>query len=225
MRLLPLLLSGAYYSSLATAHVLDPLTTKKDKGPEIWGSYNEIDDCEMNQAIECLYDQICARRNVPVHGKIRCTIGTSVAYLCNYRSAKDKFEDDCDATPATVRADIHRKKQAGDLVCDHSEMYEAWRQIRIAKGSQTGWWYDAKGKKTYGFDRRCKDRECDNGWMVDSEAEQCTNIYKKNNEWLFDYEAKTYLNYTGRYEQDLPEPGDCDEPVYFNPWQEGKRPQ
>ncbi|KAK0701553.1 hypothetical protein B0T21DRAFT_300371 [Apiosordaria backusii] len=217
MRLLPLLLGGATSFSLATATAL----LGKDKGPEIWGSYNEIEDCEMNQAIECLHDQICARRNVPLHGKIRCTIGTSVAYLCNYRTKFDKMEDE---VGALVSEGKHKKK-GGELACDQSQMYEAWRQIRIAKGSQTGWWYDAKGKKTYGFDKRCKDRECDNGWMIDSEAEQCTNIKKKNNGWLFDYEARIYPNYTGRFEQDLPEPGDDDEPVYFNPWQEGKRPK
>ncbi|KAK4194261.1 hypothetical protein QBC40DRAFT_213946 [Triangularia verruculosa] len=232
MRLLPLLLGGvAYYSSLASGNAL---LGKKYKGPEIWGSYNEIEDCEMNQAIECLHDQICSHRTVPLHGKIRCTIGTSVAYLCNYRGFFDKIEDEYDDIfhhggnakgKAKGKAKSKAKKKRGELVCDQSEMYEAWRQIRIAKGSQTGWWYDAAGKKTYGFDKRCKDRECDNGWMRDSEGEQCTNIKKKNNEWVFDFEASTYLNYTGRFEQDLPEPGDDDEPVYFNPWQEGKRPR
>ncbi|CAP61629.1 uncharacterized protein PODANS_4_2270 [Podospora anserina S mat+] len=229
MHLLPLLLSGACYSTIvaaaaAPAATVSPLPAfnKQDlNGPEIWGSYNEIEDCEMHQAIECLHDQICARRNVPIYGKIRCTIGSSVAYLCNYRKKGDKFEDEIEA----VVREGNRKKEGGELTCDHREMYEAWRQIRIAKGSHTGWWYDGKGKKTYGFDRRCKDGECDNGWMTGSEWEQCTNIKKSNNDWLFDYEAPEYLNYTGRFEQHLPDPANDFEPVYFNPWYEGKRPK
>lgn len=212
MRLLPILAS---LLGLATSQAL--LKGFGGHGPEIWGSYNEIDDCEMNQAIECLQEQICARRNIPFRGKIRCTIGTSVAYICNYHERKDKL-------PAEL---LFGSESGGELSCGHSDLYEAWRQIRIAKASQTGWWFDLRGKQTLGFDKRCKNNECDNGWKKGSEAEQCTNIHRKaaDDEWLFDFEAVTYPNYTGKYEQDLPEPGDETEPVYFNPWYEGKRPR
>jgi len=108
--------------------------------------------------------------------------------------------------------------------CSESEMYEAWRQIRIAKASQTGWWYSQRQDKTYGFDRRCPDNECDNGWKEGSVGEQCTNIVGVKG-WLFDYQNEVYPNYTAEYVQYLPEPGDASEPLYFNPWHEGKRPK
>ncbi|KAK0708043.1 hypothetical protein B0H67DRAFT_494721 [Lasiosphaeris hirsuta] len=176
----------------------------RNQGPEIWGSRNEIDECEMHQAIECLHEQICTRRKVPFEGKIRCTIGSAVAYLCNYES---------------------RNNDDGQLECSESEMYEAWRQIRIAKASATGWWYDEAGSKTYGFDRRCRDNECDNGWKEGSEGEQCTNIKGGADDWVFDYESETYPNFTAQYIQALPEPGDESEPIYFRPWHEGTRPR
>ncbi|KAK4221848.1 hypothetical protein QBC38DRAFT_491221 [Podospora fimiseda] len=209
--LLPLLALSGLASAMAS------VVHKPKPGPRIFATHNEIDDCEMNQAIECLQDQICARRNIPYQGKIRCTIGTSVAYVCNYKHHNDKMKDK------------HRYggEKGGELWCNHNDMYEAWRQIRIAKGSKTGWWHDKQGKRTFGFDKRCKDNTCDNGWKKDNPAEQCTNIHKKaiKDPWLFDFEAIEYHNYTGKYEQDLPVPGDEKEPVYFNPWQEGIRPR
>lgn len=189
------------------------------EGPEIWASHNEIDDCEMQQAIECLHEQVCARRNVPYHGKIRCTIGTAVAYLCNYRPKTRKGSK---LSKEEKKAGV----QPGSLSCDQSEMYEAWRQIRIAKASQTGWWYDKWGFRTYGFDRRCPDGECDNGWKEGNEGEQCSNIDNKHEPlpWTFDFSAEMYPNYTAKYAQNLPMPGDDLEPQYFSPWKEGKRP-
>ena len=71
MRFIPVLA----VASLASADV-----AARYKGPEIWGSYNKIEDCEMDQAIECLQDIFCERRNIPYQGKIRCTIGESVAH-------------------------------------------------------------------------------------------------------------------------------------------------
>jgi len=55
-------------------------------------------------------------------------------------------------------------------------MYEAWRQIRIAKASHTGWWYSERDNKTHSFGRhwRRPDNECDNGWKEGSQGEQCT---------------------------------------------------
>ncbi|KAK0644238.1 hypothetical protein B0T16DRAFT_333811 [Cercophora newfieldiana] len=177
-------------------------------GPEIWGSHNEIDECEMHQAIECLHSQICVRRKVPYRARIRCTIGSSVAYVCNYKN---------DFTPKD-----HAVENANE--CDESEMYEAWRQIRIAKASQTGWWYSKKDEKTYGFDRRCPDNECDSGRNEGSEGEQCTNIQGVGG-WLFDYVGERYPNFTAEFIQPLPEIGDLTEPMYFNPWYEGRRPK
>jgi len=214
-------LSALAFASLASAaatSTADPSEEKAGRygGPEIWGSKNAIDDYEMHEAIECLHRNVCSRRKVPYQGKIRCTIGTSVAYLCNYRSNRGEKEDKKDSHP-------------GDLYCSAYEMYEAWRQIRIARSSQTGWWHDKKSKKTYGFDRRCKANECDNGWKIGSEGEQCTNIrkglFKKEPDWLFDYEADDFVNYTGKYAQKMPAIDDPTEPMYFNPWKEAKRPQ
>ena len=206
------LLLLAATANLATAAITTRDTLARiSKGPEIWPTFNEIDECEMNQAIECLHDQICARRKVPFHGKIRCTIGSSVVYLCNYKSQHGK--------------DAPKGEEPGQLACDQEEMYEAWRQIRIAKGSQTGWWYDARGKRTYGFDRSCREGECDNGWKQGSEGEQCSNIDKKEIDWTFDFVSDIYPNYTAKYIQPLPQLNDESEPMYFNPWQEGKRPQ
>jgi hypothetical protein len=90
--------------------------------------------------------------------------------------------------------------------CNEDEMYEAWSQIRIAKASQTEWWYSEKDHKTYGFDRGCPDNECDNGCEKDRQGEQCTNIMGIG-EWLFDYSADTYPNYTAEYSQASPEIG------------------
>jgi hypothetical protein len=212
-----MLLPIALFASLAIASHIPYY-----KGPEIWGSYNTIDDDEMQQAIECLTDQVCARRRVPYHGKIRCTIGTSVAYLCNYLGHKDRGDG------ADDHKDNYNDKDDnhhfGELECSDCDMYEAWRQIRIAQASQTGWWYSSASKRTYGFDRRCANNECDNGWKIGSEGEQCTNIDKSVKTWLFDFESATYPNYTGKYKRSLPTPGDASEPVYFNPWQQGKRP-
>ncbi|KAK4159300.1 hypothetical protein QBC43DRAFT_222274 [Cladorrhinum sp. PSN259] len=209
MRLLPLLV----FLGLASARSLGG---GHHDGPEIFATNNKIEDCEMSQAIECLQEQICNRRNIPHHGKIRCTIGSAVAYVCNYKHHKDKLPDH----------QLFGGERGGELACHSADLYEAWRQIRIGKGSQTGWWHDKAGKRTFGFDKRCKSHECDNGWKKGSEHEQCTNIHKKSHKepWLFDFEAPVYPNYTGKYEQDLPEPGDVTEPVYFNPWFEGKRP-
>ncbi|KAK4191049.1 hypothetical protein QBC35DRAFT_448664 [Podospora australis] len=211
-------------ASLASAQLTASYSDLKSgyKGPEIWGSYNEIEDCEMDQAIECLHEIFCKRRNIPYHGKIRCTINKSVAYICNYRGVKDMIE------PHHVKAKfkgIKEEPAGGELVCDAEELYEAWRQIRIAKGSQTGWWHDAKYKLTLGFDRRCPDHECDNGWKRGSEGEQCTNIKKGKHDWTFDYEAYVYANYTGKYERVMPEPTDNTQPVDFNPWVEAQRPK
>ncbi|KAK3938642.1 hypothetical protein QBC46DRAFT_439876 [Diplogelasinospora grovesii] len=176
------------------------------QGPEIFGTFNEVDTEEMHQAIQCIADNICNRRAIPKQGKVRCTIGTSVAYICNYRD-KRHFDH-------------------GDLPCSADEMYEAWRQIRIAKGTETGWWYDKPYHQTMGFDKRCKHNQCDNGWEFSNKAEQCTNINTGSfdNPWTFDYEAPVYLNYTGVYAQRMPTPGDPMEPLYFAPWYEGKRP-
>jgi len=55
-------------------------------------------------------------------------------------------------------------------------------------------------------------------------GEQCTNIVGVKG-WLFDYQNEVYPNYTAEYVQYLPEPGDASEPLYFNPWHEGKRPK
>ncbi|KAK3395080.1 hypothetical protein B0H63DRAFT_408387 [Podospora didyma] len=187
---------------------------KVRQGPEIWGSFNEIDECQMHQAIECLHEEICARRTVPYRGKIRCTIGNSVVYLCNYNTKDKEFE-----------VEGTRKSLRGKASCDQSQMYEAWRQIRIAKSSLTGWWHDSFNRKTYGFDRKCRDNECDNGWKNDSVGEQCTNIRGKNKPWVFDYEADVYRNYTAQYAQKMPDIHDDNNPVYFNPWFEGQRPK
>ncbi|KAK3331864.1 hypothetical protein B0T19DRAFT_438745 [Cercophora scortea] len=185
----------------------------KWKGPQIFGSYNEIEESEMHQAIECLQAEICGRRNIPYHGRVRCTIGTSVAYICNYKS-KSKSDR------------LSEEAEPGELDCNAEEMYEAWRQIRIARASYTGWWYTKWGKKTYGFDRRCPNNECDNGWKAGSIGEQCTNIRNKIDSlpWLFDYAGDVYNDYTGNYVEDLPDPADNSVPVYFNPWYEGVRP-
>jgi len=73
MRLSNILFAAAAVTAANVKRYLD--------GPEIWGSYNEIVDCDMQQAIECLHKQICERRLVPWQGRIRCTIGASVAYF------------------------------------------------------------------------------------------------------------------------------------------------
>ncbi|KAK3384064.1 hypothetical protein B0T24DRAFT_715836 [Lasiosphaeria ovina] len=219
-------------ASIATAGVvtLDSNLTESDReasldakpnprfgGLEIWGSYNDIDECQMHQAIECLQEQICSRRRVPQYGKIRCTIGNAVAYLCNYQNKKSK----------EVAEDGSEESTWGELTCASEDMYEAWRQIRIAKTSATGWWYDRHGGRTYGFDRSCRNNECDNGWAKGSEGEQCTNIHApaEHRNWVFDFVADTYPDFTAQYIEALPELGDPDEPVYFNPWYEGRRPK
>ncbi|KAK0733197.1 hypothetical protein B0T26DRAFT_736185 [Lasiosphaeria miniovina] len=186
-------------------------------GPEIWGSHNDIDECQMHQAIECLHEQICARRRVPRFGKIRCTIGGAVAYLCNYQTKKSK----------EVLEDGAEVWTGGELACGVEDMYEAWRQIRIAKASATGWWHDPRGRRTYGFDRSCRANECDNGWAEGSEGEQCTNMHapKAHHDWVFDFVGDTYPNFTAQHTQALPELGDPNEPVYFKPWHEGRRPK
>ncbi|KAK3682062.1 hypothetical protein B0T22DRAFT_484151 [Podospora appendiculata] len=223
MRFFAILLASAATASAAAVGTLNLNATTsspeleapwvKWKGPQILGSYNEIDETEMHEAIECLQSEICARRNIPYHGRVRCTIGTSVAYICNYKS--------------TSKADrLSDEAEPGDLDCNAKEMYEAWRQIRIARASYTGWWYTKWGKKTYGFDRRCPDNECDNGWKVGSIGEQCTNIQSNmaSLPWLFDHAEPIYHDYTGQYVEDLPDPANNSVPVYFNPWYEGVRP-
>ncbi|KAK0615082.1 hypothetical protein B0T17DRAFT_510892 [Bombardia bombarda] len=101
---------------------------KTTRGVQIWGSNNDIEECDMHQAIQCLHDNICSWRTVSYHSKIRCTIGRSVAYLCNYKSNKGE--------------DAPRGEEPGQHSCDVDDFYEAWRQIRIAKNSETGWWYE-----------------------------------------------------------------------------------
>ncbi|KAM7186116.1 hypothetical protein V8F20_011522 [Naviculisporaceae sp. PSN 640] len=206
-----------------------PLAISRE-GPEIWGSFNEIDEAEMEEAIECLHEQICNKRNVPHKGKIRCVIGTSVAYMCNYRPKTTEkwrklFEKLAGVSP-------------GSTSCHQLEMYEAWREIRIATDSQTGWWYDKWGFRTYGFDKWCPEGECDNGWKIENPGEQCSNIHvkrwawetKEQPPWTFDYKAEDYANYTGKYEQELPSVGGKGvggqgHPIYFAPWVVGRRPQ
>ncbi len=223
MRLSALLFAGA----VAAAAISQQEEAKAQyNGPEIWGSYNDIEECDMHQAIECLQTQICGRRKLPLPSKIRCTIGGAVAYMCNYRTRGDEGAS-----------------------CSHEEIYEAWRQIRIGRGSRTGWWYDSQRQRTYGLDRSCRSHEwyvcpnalifffffdernlltqcqhSDNGWKEGSIGEQCTNINKPHLPWLFDYIGPTYPNFTANFIQDLPDPEDKTEPVYFNPWEEGRRP-
>jgi len=140
---------------------------------------------------------------MPSHSKARCTINDSVAYMCNYRGTYD-FK-------GTKRD------------CDIRELYEAWAWIRVTQNSSTGWYYD--GEWTAGFDRRCKNGECDNGWKKGSEGEQCTNIGGGKKVWLIDYEGEEYPGYHDRYEERLPEVGDTTSPLKYMPWTQGKRPR
>lgn len=186
---------------LAVVFPLLAAASKLKHGPEIWGSKNEIDDCEMHQAIYCLHENVCSKGPLPANSKARCTIGRAVAYICNYRT---KFDD------KGVRRD-----------CDVADLYDAWRHIRVAQNSSTGWKFD--GEYTAGFDRRCKDNECDNGWKKGSEGDHCTNLRRKT-DWLIDYEGAFYPNYSTKFEVPLPRLGDKTDPIYFTPWRQGKRP-
>ncbi|KAM7183601.1 hypothetical protein V8F33_013476 [Rhypophila sp. PSN 637] len=185
------------------------------EGPRIYGSYNEIDDNEMHQAIACIHNEICVRRNIPFDGKVRCTIGYSVAYICNW---KDKKKGSQKYSKAWF-AEKTGKLPMGSLFCDQSEMYEAWKQIRIARHSQTGWWYDKDGYRTFGFDRSCPKGECDNGWRNGYDGEQCHKNKHKPAPWTFDYKARQYkfYNHSAPFPQ-LPRPEDYSQPQYFNPW-------
>ncbi|KAL2258797.1 hypothetical protein VTK26DRAFT_7744 [Humicola hyalothermophila] len=193
MRLSAIIASLALLAPFAAA-------SKKKKGPEVYSTHNQINECEMHQAIQCLQDKLCSKGDIPEHGRARCTIGCSVAYVCDYRSKTDKEHG-----------------------CDVQDVYKAWNQIRQAKNSPTGWVHD--GEFTWGFDRRCKDNECDNGWKKGSEGEQCTNMRDKNAGWLLDFEADEYEGYRGQWEQNLLGLGDKSKPLGWPTWQEGKRPQ
>lgn len=173
--------------------------SKHKKGPEVYGTHNKIDECEMHQAIQCLQDKVCSRGDIPEHGKARCTIGCAVAYLCDYRGKHDREHG-----------------------CNVQDAYDAWNQIRVTQNSQTGWIHD--GEFTFGFDRRCKNNECDNGWKRGSEGEQCSNMRDKKAVWILDHEADEYPGYKGQWEHSLSEVGDKSQPVHWPNWQEGKRP-
>lgn len=182
---------------LAAAH-------KHNKGPEIWGSHNCIDECDMHQAIYCLQENICSKGDIPEHGKARCTIGKSTAYICDYRGKHDKEHG-----------------------CDVHSIYRAWDMIRVHQNSSTGWVHD--GEITYGFDERCKHNECDNGWKQGSEGDHCSNLrdHKKPGPWLCDFEAEScpgYKGYTDKYEHAPAILGDKSDVEYAKQWQQGKRP-
>lgn len=173
---------------------------KHKNGPEVWGSHNCVDDCEMHQAIYCLQENLCCKGQIPEHGKARCTVGKSVAYICDYRGKHDN-----------------------DHHCDVHSMYHAWDMIRATQNSTTGWYHD--GEITYGFDQRCKHHECDNGWKEGSQGDMCSNMrnHKENTPWLVDFECDAYPGYKSKWEHEMTTCGDRE--CVVRPWQQGKRPQ